>query len=283
MADLERFLDKELTRRDFNKSLVFGLVGFAILPSSLRLPIQEAHGVESGEPLWPVEFTRLWSPVHRGVANAYGITMLSDSLLTYGYATGDFGPYNEALSKEENLRSPQDESVGFCSHSAAARILFPQPPFESTDSNGVEIDYQTKMGLLTALATRRIAVGWTPDPDQIIRRLSLFLDGTAQWPFVIDKSDEYRQVWSVEANAVTSDGYWFRSDNLTSPASWFSVGLIRSCYDPYLLVDTLPDDRSMLIEMDINKVFELVYGDLKNWAMDSFSSRQASKDLSQLQ
>lgn len=78
--------------------------------------------------------------------------------------------------------------MGYCSYSAASRLLFPRPSMETTYYKGkYPMPYKNKVQLLTALATKMTPLGFnkhTWGSNEYRGRLDLFANGTAPWPFV---------------------------------------------------------------------------------------------------
>ncbi|MDO8619444.1 MAG: hypothetical protein Q7R49_05915 [Candidatus Daviesbacteria bacterium] len=262
---------EQVSRRNFLRrgvELTAGLTAVSMLDGGLikgllKPELAEAEEmVETGDPLWDPSFTGMWFPGHTEVATVNN-PQITDSLLVYAQATGDYGPYYAAKQKLGTLQQDVDPTAGYCSITASARALFPQPDLKGTYYGEMLIDYKTKMGLLTALATRRAKVALTNDPDQIIGELNQFLDGTATSNFVVERFVTEDQEWFSVVNAVGSTS--FRSDDFSNIQGIFSINSIQSMYYPYLPVgrdrEPVNPNQSWIIPVDMDTVLAMVYGE----------------------
>ncbi len=278
-------------KRGVKVSRRFFLTVAGIVGGSLVATTPFSSSAARAETYWRSELVRLWWPASKQVADKLNLPMLDDPngglvkyervhTQRYGYKSGVLLPVQEWSA---GLRELNDDSSGYCARAAAARILFPQPSLKTLIYEGIEINYIDKMALLTALATQAVPLGLAEYKygSSVLRdRLLLFANGTASYPFEVNRLPEGKGSWLAVCGDVSGDLSWFETDNFGLGPVRYSPNKIVMTYDPYLPVpgqipaelrgeveywQSQPNSKAIRVPVDPNLVFEIVYGQPLAW------------------
>ena len=265
--------EAQTPRREFLKR------GLAVAGAALVLDVYKpdtthaAEWVNSSPSLWPSSFTKHWFPFHSQQSQKWNIPAMDQ----YAQLYDELDPGKNVLATysawADFVRQRNNLSDGYCSHAAAARIVFPKPSEETTYYGNKAIDSTAKMALLTMAATAMIPLGYNPG-EAIYARNNVFLDGTATKSFVVNRPKPGEDGgWFVVVDGVTTDGVLMRSDDFNLGPYNFSPRLVKDLYEPYL-----PDGSNMsadvrsqydywrlrlqswILPVDLNKIMSIVYG-----------------------
>ncbi|MBI2020474.1 hypothetical protein HYS94_03555 [Candidatus Daviesbacteria bacterium] len=277
------FLNWKITRR----AALVGGASAAFAGPAVLVWLLKNVGKANAEAFWSTEASRRWFPVLESVAQQWGIEMLDapgGALDLYEQIHWEeFREQSDAFKAcadwSNALRLLRDPSAGYCARAAMSRCLFPEPSFLTNWYKGYPIDYPTKIGLLTALATQAVPLGFTEytyGSNEDRGRLGLYADGTAPYPFEANRPKPGQGgEWFAKCDGVTPDQTFFKSDDFNLAPNWFSRRLIKMTYDPYYPIEgQIPDalrgevtywqensnSRRIRIPVRRDLVFALVYG-----------------------